>query len=165
MQSMNSFQDLMMMTLSNLHMTESRQLQALPMVANAIQTPELKQALQQHEQETRQHVERLDQIFQKLGQQPQNIPNPVLDAMIQHAQQLLSSGGDPKVMEAALICEAQKFEHMEMAGYGTAAALAKQSGDEDTARMLKQTLEEEKRSDERLSMIAESQSNPQAMQA
>jgi ferritin-like metal-binding protein YciE len=164
MQAMNSMQDLMTTSLQDLYTTERRQLQALPMVMNAVQTDELRQALQQHQQETQQHVQRLEQIFGRLGQQPQETPNPVLDAMVQHAQQILSTPGDPQVKEAALICEAQKFEHMEIAGYGTAAALSKQMGDEETASILAQTLSEEKQSDERLTRIAESRSNPQAAQ-
>jgi ferritin-like metal-binding protein YciE len=164
MQAMNSIQDLMTISLQDLYTSERRQLQALPMVMNAARTPELRQALQQHQQETQQHVQRLEQIFGKFGQQPQEIADPALDGMMQHAQEMLSAPGDEQVKEAALIGEAQKFEHFEIAGYGTAAALAKQMGDQDTARILAQTLSEEKRADERLSRIAESRSNPKAAQ-
>ncbi|MGE5610787.1 MAG: ferritin-like domain-containing protein [Bacillota bacterium] len=159
---MNSMQDLMVESLCDLRATEEKQLQALPSLIGAIQTPELKQAIQQHEQQTRSHIQRLDQIFQKLGQQPKPIQNPVLDAMVQRAQQILTSQGDPQVKEAALIAEAQKFDHFEMAGYGTAAAFCKILGDQDAARTLAQILSEEKQNDERLSQIAESRSNVQA---
>lgn len=161
---LNSMQELMLESLSDLRATERTQLEALPQLLNAAQTPQLKQAIQQHEQETRSQLERLDQILQKMGQQPKDIANPVLDALIQRAQQVIQSQGDPKVKEAALIAEAQKFEHLEMAGYGTAAAFAKICGDQDAAKMLHDILEEEKRSDQRLSDIAESQTNVQATQ-
>lgn len=161
---MNSMQDLMVETLSDLRTTEEKQLQAFPMMMNQVRTPELRDAIRQHEQETRSHLQRLDQIFQKLGQRPQDVPNPIVDAMVQHATQVLQAQGDPQVKEAALIGEAQKFEHLEMAGYGTAAAYAKILGDRDSAQLLKSILEEEKRSDQRLSDIAESRSNVQAAQ-
>lgn len=164
MQAINSMQDLMMMSLGDLYAAEQRQLDALPMITKAAKTQALRDALQRHAAETQTHLQRLEQIFTKLGQQPRAIPNPVLDAMVQHGTEVMSVGGDPAVKEAALICEAQKFEHLEMAGYGTAAALAKQMGDHETVRLLRQTLEEEKRSDALLSQIAESASNPQAAQ-
>src|SRR5688500_13259312 len=128
MLAMNSVEDLMIQTLGELRATEQRQLEALPMLMQGAQTPELREALQQHEQETRTHVQRLDQIFQQIGRPPQDAPNPVLDAMVRRGGELLAAAGSPEVKEAALICEAQKFEHMEMAAYGTAAAIAKQVG-------------------------------------
>jgi ferritin-like metal-binding protein YciE len=165
MQAMNSMQDLMMMSLGDLYTAEQTQLNALPMIIKAAKTPALRDALMQHANQTQTHVERLEKIFQKMGQQAKTTPNPVLDAMLRHGQDVMQIGGDPAVKEAALICEAQKFEHMEMAGYGTAAALAKQMGDQETAQLLAQTLQEEKQSDELLTQIAESTSNPKAVQS
>jgi ferritin-like metal-binding protein YciE len=162
MQALNSMQDLMLATLRDLHTMEQRQLQALPMIAQQAQTPELRQAIQQHEQETRRHLDRLGEVFRRMGQSPQEEPNPVLDAMVQRGREVIDAGGSAQVKEAALIGEAQKFEHLEMAGYGTAAALCKSMGDDECARMLHDILEEEKRSDARLSEIAERQSNPKA---
>jgi ferritin-like metal-binding protein YciE len=159
---MNSLNDLMLQTLNDLHSIERRQLETLPMVMGAVDTPELRDALQQHQQETQQHVERLQEVFRILGQQPKDVPNPVLDAMVKRSQEVLQSQGDPMVKEAAIIAEAQKFEHMEMAGYGTACAYAKVLGKDEAAHRLHEILDEEKRSDERLSRIAQTSSNKKA---
>jgi ferritin-like metal-binding protein YciE len=165
MQTLNSMQDLMVMTLGDLLTAERRQIEMMPMLLKAAHSPELLEALKQHQEETQAHAERLEQIFQKMGQPPPRLPNPVLEAMIRRGQDVMQIGGDAAVKEAALVCEAQKFEHFEMAGYGTAAALAKQMGDHETAQLLARTLQEEKASDERLTRIAEAQSNPLAAQA
>ena len=164
MQPMNSMQDLMLVTLQNLYTAEQQALQAYPQLMQAVQSPELRTAIQQHEQETRGHVQRLEQVFQQLGQQPQQAANPVMDAMVQHGRQLMQAGGDPSVLEAALICEAQKMEHLEIAGYGTAVTFAKLLGNQKAADLLAQTLDEEKRTDERLTQIAQSRVNQQAAQ-
>ena len=164
MQAMNSMQDLMLVTLQDLFTAEQQALQAFPQLMQAAQNPQLRTALQQHEQETRGQVQRLEQIFQQLGQQPQQSANPVMDSLVQHGQQMMQAGGDPTVMEAALICNAQKMEHLEIAGYGTAVTFAKLLGNQQAADLLTQTLDEEKRTDALLTQIAQSSTNPQAAQ-
>ncbi|MDB5297643.1 MAG: hypothetical protein JWO31_3626 [Phycisphaerales bacterium] len=155
MHSMNSVQDLMVQTLGDLHAAERRQLDALPTLIQGARAPELREALRQHEQETRTHVQRLEQIFQQLGRPLQEVADPVLDAMVRRGTELLAAAAGPEVKEAALIAEARKFEHLEIAGYGTAAAIARQVGNAEVAGLLAQTLREEAQSDERLGRIAE----------
>ena len=164
MQAMNSMQDLMLLTLQDLFTAEQQALQAYPQLMQAVQNPQLRTAIEQHEQETQGHVRRLEQVFQQLGQQPQQAANPVMDCLMQHGRQMMQAGGDPDVLEAALICEAQKMEHLEIAGYGTAVTFAKLLGNQQAADLLGQTLDEEKRTDALLTQIAQSQTNRQAAQ-
>jgi ferritin-like metal-binding protein YciE len=164
MRPMNSMQDLMIDTLQGLYAGEQRALQLMPQMMQQAGSPELKQAIQQHTQETQQQVQRLEQILAKMGEQPGQKQSPAIDGLVQENQLIMQAGGDPKVLEAAMICGAQKIEHLEIAGYGTAVTFAKLLGDEESARLLAQTLDEEERTDKLLTQIAKSQTNPQAAQ-
>ena len=165
MQQMNSMQDLMANMLQGLYTAEQRSLQAIPQMMQHVQSPELREALQRHEQETRTQVQRLEQIFQQMGQQPpQATANATIDAVMQEAQQMIQAGGDPKVLEAGLICGAQKIEHLEMAGYGSARTFALEIDQDDLGELLQQTLDEEIQADRLLTQIAEARINPQAEQ-
>lgn len=134
----------------------------LKMLAGLAQNPQLKQALETHREETRVHMERLETIGARLGLPVVGVPNLAIRAL---AVELLEDwgGAEPGPMTDAIIIEAaQKGEHMEMAWYGFLRSWCQQIGDQEVVSLLEQTLEEEKRTDELLTQIAESGINQQA---
>jgi ferritin-like metal-binding protein YciE len=163
MQTMNSVQDLLIQTLGELHATETRQLHVLPLLLREARTPRLRDALRRHERETRTHVQRLEQIFRRVGRPAADAPGPVPAAMASRGEELLRAAASPEVAEAALIGEARKFDHAEMAGYETAAAMARRLGNQAVADLLAASLREEQQSDRRLSLMAEPRDLPQAV--
>jgi ferritin-like metal-binding protein YciE len=162
---MNSMQDLVKQKLQMIYDAENQALQAYPQMMNSISEPQLKQAFQQHMQETQQQVKRLEQLFQQMGTQPSTKPCIAMQGLIQEGQQIIREGGSPEVLDAAILASAQAIEHHEIAAYGTARTLAQQMGMRDAANVLEQILEEEKRTDKLLTQIAERNVNQQAKQA
>ena len=159
---LNSMQDLVVYKLQAIYDAEQQALQAYPQIVQAVASPELQQGLQQHVDQTQQQVQRLDRIFQHLGQQPGGQPCVSMQGLIQEAQQLIQQGGAPDVVDAAIIGAAQAIEHHEIAAYGTARTLAQQLGLQEAAQLLEQTLDEEKQTDARLTQLAEQRVNPKA---
>jgi ferritin-like metal-binding protein YciE len=159
---LNSMEDLLFNQLEDLYDAENRIVKALPDMVEGAATPALKQAFNMHLNQTRQHVERLDQIFQQLGRSPESETCEAMKGLLQEGKEMLDANGDPEVKDAALIAAAQRVEHYEMAGYGTARTFAQRLGWDEAARLLQSTLEEEKAADEKLTEIAESQVNVQA---
>lgn len=159
---MNSMQDLAMQKLQMIYDAENQALQAYPQMVSAISSPQLKQAFEQHMQETQQQVQRLEQLFQQMGQQPTGKTCTSMKGLIQEGQQIIQEGGAPEVLDAAILAAAQAIEHHEIAAYGTARTMAQQLGMQDAAQVLEQTLEEEKRTDSLLTQIAEQNVNQRA---
>lgn len=162
---LNSVQDLVTYKLKAIYDAENQALEAYPQVVQAVSSPQLKQALQQHMQQTQGQVQRLEQIFQQMGQSPSRETCISMQGLIQEAQQLIQQGGAPEVLDAAIIGAAQAIEHHEIAAYGTARTLAQQLGLKDAAQLLEQTLEEEKQTDAQLTQLAEQNVNQKAKQA
>jgi ferritin-like metal-binding protein YciE len=163
--AMNSMQDLVSQKLQMIYDAENQALQAYPQMMGAISSRQLQQAFQQHMQETQQQVQRLDQLFQKMGMQPSSKPCIAMQGLIREGQQIIQEGGSPEVLDAAILAAAQAIEHHEIAAYGTARTLAQQLGMQDAARVLEQILDEEKKTDALLTQIAERSVNQQAKQA
>src|SRR5437763_10599002 len=115
---LNSLQDLFVDELKDLYDAEQQIIQALPKMADAATSPELKSAFQQHLEQTRGQVERLERIFRGLGTNPTGKKCTGIQGTIAEGQQLLKQGGDPETLDAGLIAGAQKVEHYEMASYG-----------------------------------------------
>jgi len=161
---MQDLQDLYMHKLQDIYSAEQQGLQAMQQSLDMIQTPELKQGMQMHMEQTQGQIQRLEQIFQKLGQQPGGETNVAMQGLVQEAQKLIQKGGSPEVLEAGLIGCQQAMEHYEIAGYGTARTYAQLLGDQEAAQLLEQTLQEEKMADEQLTQIA-GQINVEAMNA
>jgi ferritin-like metal-binding protein YciE len=159
---LNSLQDLLANQVEDLYDAEQRLIEALPKMAEAAHSPQLKQAFQTHLEETRGHVGRLEQVFEALGQAPKRETCQAMKGLIAEGEEAIKAKGDPAVQDAALIAAAQRVEHYEMAGYGTARTLANQLGHERAASVLQDTLEEEKAADRLLTEIAESSVNRQA---
>ena len=133
------------------------------MIKNAF-SPELRQALEQHLEETRTHVTRLEKVFSTLGVKADTKDNDVLDEMASAAEDSVSHIDATPLRDAALIVNGNQVEHYEMAIYGSLVAFAKQLSLRDAANLLQQTLEEEKAADAKLSQIAEGSINPRAAQ-
>ena len=126
--------------------------------------PELKQAFTDHLQETEGHVERLDQIFEMLGEGSPRKKCKGMEGLIEEAKELLEEDAAEEVLDAGLISKAQHVEHYEIAGYGTVRTYAQHLGLEDKAALLQQTLDEEGNANELLTQIAESSVNAEAEQ-
>jgi ferritin-like metal-binding protein YciE len=161
---LNDLQDLFVEELKDLYSAEKQLLKALPRVAKAAENSKLRNALQNHVRETEVHVQRLEQIFEKLGASGRGKKCKGMEGLIEENKEMLEEDAEPDVMDAGLIVGCQKVEHYEIAGYGSVVTFAKLLGDQESARLLAQTLDEEERTDKLLSQIAESAINVQAAQ-
>jgi ferritin-like metal-binding protein YciE len=158
----NSFQDLFQHQIEDLYDAENRLTQALPKMAEAAHSSQLKQAFQSHLRETEGHVSRLEQIFREMRIDPKRETCPAMKGLIAEGEEMIKATGDPDVKDAALIAAAQRVEHYEISGYGTARAFARRLGLTQAANLLQQTLEEESAADEKLNRIAETSVNTRA---
>ena len=138
---------------------------ALPKVADAAHNPTLKAAVQQHLRETQNHVNRLERAFQLLGKSPHAKTCEAMKGLVSEGDEVISASGAPEIKDAALIAAAQRVEHYEIAGYGSARTFAQRLGKQDVARLLQETLDEEAATDKKLTQIAERTINPQAAAA
>ena len=154
--------DLFNHTLRDIYYAEKQIVKALPDMIEKASDPQLKQGFQTHLRETENHVKRLEQVFNTLGQKPQGVDCPAIDGIIKEANEVAGEVEKKQVLDAALIAAAQAVEHYEMTRYGTLIAWAKQLGRNDVVTLLNQTLDEEKATDKKLSSMAESQVNRKA---
>jgi ferritin-like metal-binding protein YciE len=154
--------DLFVHTLQDIYYAEQQIVKNLPEMAQKASNPELNSAFQSHLTETEGHVRRLEQVFQMRGQPVKGVDCPAMDGILAEAKEVISDCGDADVCDAAMLSAAQAVEHYEMTRYGTLIAFAKQLGRNDCADLLKQTLEEEKAADKKLTAIAESRVNRMA---
>jgi ferritin-like metal-binding protein YciE len=157
--------DLFLHELRDLHSAEKQLLKALPKMAKAASSEKLQKALQTHLKETETHVERLEKAFEELDASSRGKKCAAMEGLIEEGSELLEEDIEAEVLDAALIGAAQRVEHYEIAGYGTAAAFAQHLGHTKTQRLLEQTLEEEKAADVKLTKLALSEINLQANEA
>jgi ferritin-like metal-binding protein YciE len=160
---LDSLQKLMIEELRDLYDAEQQLVKALPKMAKAATAPELKAAFEEHLEVTRQQVERIREVFDLLGQTPRRKACHAMEGLVEEGSEIIDADGDSDVKDAALISAAQKVEHYEIAGYGCVATWAERMNQPDAARLLQQTLEEEKETDAKLSRLAESLVNAEAM--
>lgn len=156
MSELNSMKDLLIEEIKDLYSAENQLLKALPRMAKAATDETLKAAFEQHLEETREHVKRLEKVASELDESPKGKKCAAMEGLIEEAKEILEQEGDESVIDSALIGAAQKVEHYEMAGYGTARTLAERLGEEKIARILQSTLDEEGETDKKLTAIAES---------
>lgn len=161
----NNLNDLFLNQLEDLYDAEIRITDALPKMADAATSQELKSAFKQHLEQTRGHARRLEQIFNRLGKEPKRETCEAMKGLIREGSEMISAKGDPSVHDAALIAAAQRVEHYEMAGYGTVRTFAQHLGLNDVAQTLQQTLDEEGQTDKLLTQIAEHNVNASAHSA
>ena len=154
--------DLFVHTLRDMYYAENQIVQALPDMIEKSHDPQLKQGFQAHLTETKNHVARLERVFQMHGKEPSGIDCPAIDGIIEEANEIAGEVEDKTVLDAALIAAAQAVEHYEITRYGSLVAWAKQLGRNDCASVLQQTLDEEKAADKKLTALAESKVNRQA---
>jgi ferritin-like metal-binding protein YciE len=148
--------------LRDLYNAENQLLKALPKMAKQASHEELKQAFETHLDQTKQHVERLDEIFDELDEKPTGKTCKAMKGLIQEGSEYLEADGDHSVLDAALIAAAQRVEHYEIAAYGTVRTFANQLGKNEAAELLQQTLDEEGETDKLLTDLAESVVNVEA---
>ena len=162
---LDSLKKLFVHELKDLYSAESQLVEAIPKMASHASDSELKSAFEEHLKQTRTHVERLEQIFASYEFQPGGHKCKGMEGLIKEGEGLLTADIGAEVLDAALIGAAQRVEHYEMAGYGTARAFAEKLGDRKAAELLQKTLDEEADTDEKLSRLAEKSINFEAMQA
>jgi ferritin-like metal-binding protein YciE len=158
----NSLNDLFINQLQDLYDAEQRITKALPKMTEAATSADLKRAFNIHLHETHQHVTRLEQIFTELGQPTERETCVAMKGIIDEGEEMINAKGQPAVKDAALIAAAQRVEHYEMAGYGTAKTFAIQLGKHKVADLLTKTLNEEKAADAKLTQVAETNVNVSA---
>ena len=161
---MEHLQDLFVENLRDLYSAEKQLLRALPKMAKAAENEELRTAFENHQQETEGQIERLEQIFQRLGKKPGGHKCKAMEGLIEENKELLEEDAEPEVLDAGMIVGAQKVEHYEIAGYGSVVEFAKLLGDKESAKLLAATLQEEEKTDKLLTQIARKSINLEAAQ-
>jgi ferritin-like metal-binding protein YciE len=159
-----TLEDLLVEQLRDLLYSERQIIKALPKMAKKATSEELKAAFEEHLQETEGQVDRLEKVFEELGRAPRGKRCEAMDGIIEEAQTLMEEEAEPPALDAGLIAAAQKVEHYEIATYGTVATWAKHLGQRKAAKLLSETLVEEKEADQKLTNLAESGINLQAKQ-
>lgn len=148
--------------LRDLYSAENQLTEALPLMAEAATNAKLKAGFKTHLKETQNQITRLEQIFEAAGESPKGKTCKAMKGLVAEGQETIDEDMDPAVKDAALIADAQRVEHYEIAGYGTVLAYAKVLGEKDALALLKETIEEEKATDEKLTALAETLINPKA---
>ncbi|HEY8020586.1 MAG TPA: ferritin-like domain-containing protein [Thermoanaerobaculia bacterium] len=159
---LESLRDLYVEQLKDLYSAETQLVDALPKMADAAASPELKTAFREHLSQTRQHVERLEKVFRGMNEKPKGETCEGMKGLIKEGEEMIKMKGEPEVIDAGLIAAAQRVEHYEIAGYGTVRTYAELLGDQEAVRLLERTLQEEEEADEKLTAIATSGVNEEA---
>ena len=161
----NPLQELLVDELKDIYSAENQIIKALPKMAKAASSPELKRAFERHLEETKRQVERLDQIGEALDIRMTGKKCKGMEGLIEEGKEIMSEDLEEDTLDAGLIGAAQKVEHYEIAAYGTARAHANLLGLNKIARLLQQTLDEEGNTDKKLTQLAESIINVEAVEA
>lgn len=140
--------------LKDLYNAETQLVKALPKMAKASSSDELRQGFEDHLEQTKGHVERLEKIFELLDESPKGKKCAGMEGLIQEGSEVMEEDYEGAVMDAGLIGAAQRVEHYEIAGYGTATEFARILGEDEHVSLLNETLEEEKQTDEKLTELA-----------
>jgi ferritin-like metal-binding protein YciE len=159
-----SMQDLFVEELRDIYHAEKQITRALPKMAKAATTPELKQAFELHLEQTRGQIERLDKVFEQLDLPKRAKKCEAMEGLLEEARSTMEEIEDATLLDVGMIINAQKVEHYEIAAYGSLVALAKQLGHGEAAKLLGETLEEEKETDQKLNEVALTVANARAGQ-
>jgi ferritin-like metal-binding protein YciE len=162
-EAMESLEKLFEETLKDVYFAEKQIIKSLPKMAKKTSSPQLKQAFEEHLEQTKGQVERLDEVFKLLGKKASGKECPALMGLVEEAEELMDEAKDPEVLDAGLIGCAQAVEHYEIARYGTLRTWAEQLGMREAAQLLQATLDEEKTTDKKLSQLATGGMNKAAM--
>jgi ferritin-like metal-binding protein YciE len=161
---METLHDLFTDEMKDMFSAETQLTKALPRMAKNATNPQLKRAFEQHLKETEEHVRRIERLAAELDIKPRGKKCMGMEGLIEEGKEVMNEAKDPDVMDAGLIGAAQKVEHYEIAGYGTARTYAQLLGNEEAARLLQETLDEEGETDKKLTALAESLINVEAAQ-
>lgn len=161
MKSVTTMEELFLHNLKDIYHAEKQLLKALPKMAKAASSDDLRGAFEEHLQETEHQVERLEQVFQILDVAPRGIKCAAMEGLLEEGSEVIDAPMDAAVKDAALIGAANKVEHYEIATYGTLCSYAKQLGYDEALELLVATLDEEKAADRKLTELAESDINLQ----
>jgi ferritin-like metal-binding protein YciE len=159
---LESLNDVLEAELKDIYSAEKQLVEALPSIADAATSADLKSAVTEHLEETRGHVRRLEEVFQAIGVEPESEHCDGMEGLISEGSEIAEAEGDGDARDAALIAAAQRVEHYEIAAYGTARTIAEQLGHDDAAKLLAETLAEESAADGKLTDIATHQVNAAA---
>ena len=165
MKKLETLKDLFVEELRDLYSAENQILKALPKMKKAAHSEDLKAAFELHLEQTKGQVARLETIFEALDEKPTGKTCKAMEGLVEEGSEMIHEKAEPSVKDAGLIAAAQRVEHYEMAGYGTVRTWAQQLGKDDAARLLQETLDEEKQADEKLNTIAEGMVNRKAAHA
>jgi ferritin-like metal-binding protein YciE len=149
--------------LKDLYSAENQLVKALPKMAKAAASEELRQGFDEHLEQTKEHVARLEKIFKALDESPKGKKCVGMEGLVKEGSEIIAEDFDDAVKDAGLIGAAQRVEHYEIAAYGTASEFARILGESEQVSLLEQTLEEEKETDQKLTELAK-EINPQANQ-
>lgn len=161
--SLDTLEKLYISELRDLYSAENQLLKALPKMAKGASSNELKDAFEKHLEQTKGHVERLEQIFEQLDESPKGKTCHGMKGLIEEGSEILKNDGEGSVLDAGIIVAAQKVEHYEIAGYGSVRTFANLLGKDEAASLLQFTLEEESETNELLNRLAEGIVNPEAL--
>jgi ferritin-like metal-binding protein YciE len=162
---LESLHDLYVDELRDLYSAEAQLIKAIPKMAKAASSPELRGGFEAHWKQTQKHATRLEQILKKLNANPKGKKCKAMEGLLEEGKKIMEEDAEPAVMDAALIAAAQKVEHYEIASYGTVCTWAELLGQTQALHLLEQTLEEEKETDAELSQLAKETINELAAES
>lgn len=162
MAKIKNLEDLLVEQLKDLYSAETQLIHALPKMAKAANSEELKMGFNEHLETTKRQKDRIEKMFEKMEGSPRGKRCVGMEGLIKEGEETIQEEMEPEARDAALIAAAQKVEHYEISGYGTARAFAQSLGKHDVARLLQETLEEESRTDDKLTRLAETHINRRA---
>jgi ferritin-like metal-binding protein YciE len=163
--ALDTLQDLFLNELKDIYHGEKQLVRALPRMAKAAQSPDLQAAFTKHLRETEGHVQRLEQIFERLGERAVGKRCKGIEGIVEEGKDIMEEDGEEAVLDAALIAAAQRVEHYEIASYGCLITYAGLLGDRNVEKLLKQTLGEEEATDKALTALGEGGINQAAVAA
>jgi len=162
MATMTTLQDMFELELKDIYYAEKALVKALPKMAKGANSDKLRTSIEEHLEQTKGHVERLERVFELIDVPAKGKKCEAMEGLIDEGASMLEEDAEPDVLDAGIIAAAQKVEHYEIASYGTLCTWAKQLGLEDAVDLLGETLEEEKQTDMKLTELAESEINAAA---
>ena len=162
MKTMTTLEDLFVHELKDIYNAEKQLVKALPKMAKGATSDKLRTAIEEHLQQTEEQVNRLDEVFRSLDVPARGVKCAAMEGLIEEGKEILDGDFDDPVRDAAIIGAANKVEHYEIAAYGTLISFARLLGRSDAEKLLRETLDEEKAADRKLTELAESEINLEA---
>jgi ferritin-like metal-binding protein YciE len=150
----NQLKELYVEELKDLYSAENQLVKAIPKMAKAATSEDLRAGFEEHLEQTKEHVARLERIFKALGESPKGKTCQGMQGLISEGSEMIEEDPEPEMLDAGLISAAQRVEHYEMAGYGCVATYAELLGENEAAQLLRTTLEEERETDEKLTELS-----------